>query len=173
MVFPAFDYNNKLLYCTDGFCSIDNSFAAGADKWRYSFDYGGTWSEWALYTETFNTSPGKIHATWEGVHVMVQYWSALSQSAGPTVHADALYIGGERRNPTYLVRGKFNQWGLDAGMTMNLENNDNSDDGWTLAVSTLMPNVLTISSAHDTMASQYPAQRVWIRRLLLRRPKRR
>lgn len=94
---------------------------------------------------------------------MVQYWSALSQSAGPPVHADALYIGGERRNPSYLARGEFNKWGLDAGMTMEFENNDNSDDGWTLAVSTLMPNVLTIPSAHDTMASQYSAQRVWIR----------
>jgi alpha-1,3-glucan synthase len=66
---------------------------------------------------------------------MVQYWSALTQSTSPFVHADALYLGGERRNPSYLVRGEFNRWGLDAGLTMNLENSKNLDDGWTLAVS--------------------------------------
>jgi alpha-1,3-glucan synthase len=162
MVFPASDYNDKLLYCTDeSYCSIDNSFATGADKWRYSFDYGGTWSEWTLYTESLNTTPDILQSTWEGVHIMVQYWSALTQSISPTVHADALYSGGERRNPFYLARGNFNKWGLDAGMTMNLENNNNLDEGWTLAVSPRMPSVLIPFSAHDTMASQYPAQRVW------------
>jgi alpha-1,3-glucan synthase len=136
LVYPASDYNNNLLYCTDrSSCSIDNAFAVGADKWRYSFNYGGNWSDWEDYTTTYNTSDAAtLTGSWDGVHIMIQYWSALTNSAHSIVHADALYIGSQRRNPSYIVRGKFNKWGLDAGLTMNLENN-NDVDGWTLGVS--------------------------------------
>jgi alpha-1,3-glucan synthase len=145
LVFPITDYNNELLYCTDrSFCSIDNSFAAGADKWRYSFDYGASWSGWAPLANSFNISLVEDDPTWEGVHAMVQYWSALTQSTTPIIHADALYIGGERRNPSFLVRGEFNKWGFDTGLTMNLENNNELDEGWTLAVSLPIAHVLTI-----------------------------
>lgn len=163
------DYSSSILECEDELCKLNNA-APGADKLRWSFDYGTSWSDWQAYVDVLTVPWEAPRSTtaWKGIHVMVQYWSSLVSSAQVVVHGDSNYNGPERRNPQFLARGAFNSWGLDKGLTMNLENNG-LDDGWTLAVRIHMQDlqnllliftcVLLIAlTAHDTMASKYTAE---------------
>lgn len=129
------DYSTSIVECEGDLCKLNNA-APGADKLRWSFDYGATWSDWQPYVDVMTVTEKAPRSTaWKGIHVMVQYWSSIVSSAQVIVHGDSDYNGPERRNPQFLARGAFNNWGLDKGLTMNLENNG-LDDGWTLAVRT-------------------------------------
>ena len=131
LVFPGSDYFNGLLDCSPMACTLRH-VAPGADRFRFSFDYGQTWSDWNLYESSTLVNFEAMRMTnpsWQGIHCMVQYWSSLAQSASATVHADANYVGPERRKPRYMIRSSFNKWGLDKGKTV-LMSNGGRMDGW-------------------------------------------
>ena len=96
--------------------------AAGADKLRYSTNWGSSFSDWFDYTgEDITLTPqlwtGTDAQKWNGDHVVVHYWSAMTGSSDHVQHAD---VASEdfppRRWPHAFVEGPWNQWGYDAGL---------------------------------------------------------
>lgn len=136
MVFPdSADYGSDLLVIDGAQCRLHHR-AAGADKFRYSFDYGQTWAPWSVYEDvtTCNRTTSRSQP-WKGAHVLVQYWSRLAGTAYTTVHSDATFTGGQRRVPQYLVRGPFNTWGFDQGVNAKMTNVNGQ---WTFKVSSTL-----------------------------------
>lgn len=123
MVFLDADYSSTLLTESNGVYTINHT-APGADKFRYSADFGQTWAAWATYEDT-TTANATLFADkwWDGHHVEVQYWSDISGSSATLVHGDAGYTG-QRRYPQLIVRGEFNEWGYDAGVAASMDNDD-------------------------------------------------
>ncbi|PYH83359.1 alpha-1,3-glucan synthase [Aspergillus uvarum CBS 121591] len=104
--------------------------APGADKWRYSLDFGATFSDWMTYTG-FNTSipsknfTGPARQAWDGEHIIAQYWSKLAGSSDHWQHGDSQWeYKPPRRFPNLFIEGEFNQFGYDAGYSnkMTLSN---------------------------------------------------
>ena len=95
--------------------------APGADKWRYTLDFGSTYSEWMPYTDGDVTVPpknwtGTKAQAWAGDHIMVQYWNRMAGSSDHFQHGDADWDGKpERRFPNMWLEGEFNQFGYDSG----------------------------------------------------------
>lgn len=57
--------------------------AAGADQFRYSLDWGTTFSPWQTYVEGNTTLDSKNWSgtkeqNWDGKHVIVQYYSSYT-----------------------------------------------------------------------------------------------
>ena len=99
--------------------------AAGADKWRYSLNWGSSWSNWESLNKvnvTLNEQPwaGTKRQKWEGSHVMIQYWSKLLGSSSFIQHGDVDFEH-ERRFPHLFANGPFNQFGFDAGLQNDFE----------------------------------------------------
>ena len=134
MVFPSANYTSNLLYKeADGSLFVSHK-AAGADMFRYSLNFGTTYSDWELYPSGSNPKSkldqkiwsGTELQDWEGEHVIVQYWSRLVGSSDHVQHAD-LDIGTDQRQfPHAFLEGAFNQYGFDRGianqMRMSLNN---------------------------------------------------
>ena len=131
MVFPrTANYSNSLLH--EG--SDKNLYvahkAAGADRFRYSLNWGSTsWSDWQTYTggnTTLQQQPwsGTKAQEWAGKHVMVEYWS---QKTGSSNHQQQGDLAGSnatpRRYPNMFIHGSFNQYGYDAGLAENMQQN--------------------------------------------------
>lgn len=96
--------------------------ASGADKLRYSTNWGSSFSDWMDYTESnITVRPqhwvGTETQRWDGTHVIVHYWSAKTGSSDHVQHAD-LDRGDlpPRRWPHAFVEGSWNQWGYDGGL---------------------------------------------------------
>ena len=103
--------------------------AAGADQFRYSLNFGTTYSAWQAYGNGSNTtlaprvwSGTKLQA-WKGQHVIVQYWSRLTGSSDHVQHADLGMEKGtsSRRFPHFFLHGPFNQYGFDAGLRNEMQ----------------------------------------------------
>lgn len=100
--------------------------AAGADMWRYSLDFGSTWSNWTEYVGG-NTSiqllpwAGTQRQKWSGIHLMAQYWSKVAGSSSVIQHADLDVHTATRRFPHLFAHGQFNQFGYDAGLNDQLQ----------------------------------------------------
>jgi alpha-1,3-glucan synthase len=118
------NYSRALLYedlsSPNGTLSVKPQ-APGADLWRYSLDFGTTFSAWLPYTG-FNVSiPGKNFTgtaaqAWEGEHIITQYWSKLAGSSDHWQHGDTQWeFKPPRRFPNLFIEGDFNQFGFDAG----------------------------------------------------------
>lgn len=124
MVFPlSSNYTKSLLFKNESTDSIYISpRAAGADKFRYSTNWGTSFSQWSVFTSeniTLQQQPwtGTKTQEWEGDHVIVHYWSAKTGSSEHVQHAD-LNRGDlpPRRWPHAFVEGPWNQWGYDSGL---------------------------------------------------------
>ncbi|KAK0624883.1 alpha-1,3-glucan synthase-like protein [Bombardia bombarda] len=124
---PTANYSNTVL-ATDSVGSwYVNHRAPGATKWRYSTNWGSTWSEWLVYKgglqSTEKISPqgwsGARHQAWEGRHIMVQYFSAPLGSSSFIQHGDDYDMG--RRFPHLFLQGPFNKWGYDSGVPNQLK----------------------------------------------------
>ena len=104
--------------------------AAGADLFRYSTNFGSSYSEWMPYTgrnvtiETQSWS-GTDLQKWEGDHLVMTYWSRLAGSADHLQHTD-LEQRAPRRWPHAFVQGQFNQFGFDGGLTGEMTLNDDN-----------------------------------------------
>ncbi len=124
MVFPlSSNYTWSLLHKNGGDGSLYISpRATGADKFRYSTNWGTSFSEWFDYTGANTTVvsqswSGTKDQEWEGDHVVVHYWSDMTGSSEHVQHADldrgSLPL---RRWPHAFVEGAWNQWGYDNGL---------------------------------------------------------
>ncbi|KAF8550287.1 glycoside hydrolase family 13/glycosyltransferase family 5 protein [Imleria badia] len=144
MVFPDSDYDNSAFQHSNGQYSFTHK-AYGADMFRYSGNFGQTWTNWTNW-ENVTTIPSDMVSNpdtwWTGEHIMVQYWSQTAASATAVVHADVNF-NTQRRVPQLLARGPFNQWGYDQGISAVM--NQISDSTWELEIMASWPTYVQIN----------------------------
>jgi len=128
IVFPlSANYSKTLLSRDDDGTLFVSHKAAGANQWRYSLNWGSTWSNWTKYTggrQRLEPQPwsGTSRQAWPGDHVIVQYWSKVLGSSSVVQHGDSSADQPSRRFPHMFSLGRFNQFGYDQGIrnTMTL-----------------------------------------------------
>ncbi|THG99779.1 hypothetical protein EW026_g2645 [Hermanssonia centrifuga] len=144
MVFPHADYNNAAFGYSGGqYTYTHNAF--GADKFRYSWNFGQNWTQWQNWEDTTTLDASLFDSSsnfWTGQHVMVQYWSGIAMSAAVVVHADRGYSK-PRRVPQLLARGPFNQWGFDQGIPAQMDHND--EGKWELEIMATWPTYVQLN----------------------------
>ncbi|KAI7774406.1 hypothetical protein LA080_008800 [Diaporthe eres] len=103
---------------TDGSLTLKHT-APGASWFRYSTNWGSSYSNWTKYepTTVVDLLPweGTKDQEWEGEHVVVQYHSKLLGSSSYEQRGDVDYDGPMRRFPHIWSSGPFNQYGYDSG----------------------------------------------------------
>lgn len=128
MVFPQSLHSDQNAFRKDrttGDLIVTHS-AAGASQWRYSTNWGSSWSPWAKYeggdtTITELSWSGTRLQRWSGHHVMLQYWSQMAGSSDHIQHADADWAGKvPRLFPHFFVQGNYNMFGYDGGLPNRL-----------------------------------------------------
>ncbi|KAL8829517.1 MAG: hypothetical protein Q9191_001968 [Dirinaria sp. TL-2023a] len=128
IVFPrSGNYSESLLHEHGNGSLYISHKAAGADKFRYSTNWGSSWSNWERYTggnstlENQNwTGTGKQR--WDGNHVSVQYWARMAGSSDYIQQGDLNYDL-PRRYPHIFVHGSFNEYGYDSGLASTMHQN--------------------------------------------------
>jgi alpha-1,3-glucan synthase len=124
MVFPwSANYTRNLLHKDP---KTDDLYisprAPGAEKFRYSTNWGSSWSEWADYVGANTTLKpqhwsGTKEQEWEGEHVILNFWSAMTGSSEHIQHADLdRHDLPPRRWPHVYLQGSWNQYGYDGGL---------------------------------------------------------
>lgn len=134
LITPLSNYSTNLLHKSDAGFYIKHS-AAGADQFRYSTDFGSTWSKWTVYeggNTTIDVAPftGTDKQKWKGTHVRVQYFSRLTGSSDYIQEGDYGWDSdGVRRFPHLWFNGPYNQYGYDQGLDSEL-NFDTKTSRW-------------------------------------------
>ena len=122
MLFSSANYSSSLLHQTDNGTLFIQHHAAGADKYRYSTNWGTTFSKWLPYTGGNDTIQelewsGTKQQRWQGKHVRVEYWNRWTGSSDYVQEGDTDWDGkAERRFPHLFFNGPYNQYGYDAGL---------------------------------------------------------
>ncbi|KAG9722764.1 putative alpha 1,3 glucan synthase, partial [Aureobasidium melanogenum] len=121
--------------------------AAGADKWRYSTNWGSTWSDWQNYDGTNSTVKkqpwsGTKSQKWTGDHIVLQYWNRVIGSSTHIQHADANQKQAPRRFPHLFANGAFNQFGFDGGLKNTFKM---ATDGWDFHLMTEWPHQVQVN----------------------------
>ncbi|KAI9836233.1 MAG: hypothetical protein M1819_001570 [Sarea resinae] len=152
MVFPtAANYSTSLLFknTSSGDLWLSHK-AAGADKFRYSTNWGSSYSDWEPYTGANTTiTPQSWNGTstqkWKGDHVMVQYWSRMTGSSDHLQQGDvAGSKGPPRRFPHLYIHGPFNEFGYDAGLPNKMK--QDSEGNWNVNYMTEWPGQFQINA---------------------------
>lgn len=149
LVFPqSANYSRSLLHQADDGSLFISHNAAGATQFRYSLDWGSTYSTWQAYAggnTTLNASrwSGTSAQKWKGEHVIVQYFSSTLGSSDHIQHGDLAESQPARRFPHLFLQGLFNQFGTDVGVdnTMELE----ADGVWSFDLMTEWPDSLQVN----------------------------
>ena len=103
--------------------------AAGADMFRYSTNWGSSWSAWSTYqggniSITHQSWSGTERQAWRGEHIIMQYWSEPAGSSDHIQHADyglPKDSPQSRRFPHLFLHGPFNLYGYDAGIRNSMQ----------------------------------------------------
>ncbi|RMZ91848.1 hypothetical protein DV736_g892, partial [Chaetothyriales sp. CBS 134916] len=150
MVFPeSSNYTRGLLQKDSDKTLFVIPRAAGADKVRYSTNWGTSFSSWESYTgERINIQMQSWSGTkaqeWKGEHVILQYWSAATGSSDHVQHSDLEWSDRPaRRWPHAWVEGDFNQWGFDGGLETHMSQDDLGT--WNYHLFTEWPANITIN----------------------------
>lgn len=135
IIFPATsNYSSSILSKNDDGDLTLTHTALGANWFRYSTNWGSTYSAWQYYENTSTVSElewsGTSDQEWKGTHVIVQYWSKLLGSSSYEVHGDLDWDGASRRFPHLFASGPFNQYGYDAGLDNVISHTDESLWEW-------------------------------------------
>ena len=132
IVFPrSGNYSNSLLFQDSNDQLFLSHKAPGADLFRYSTNWGSSWSDWQAYTGANTTiEPLEWYGTkdqkWTGEHVSVQYWGQLIGSSDHIQQGDLAGTNAvPRRYPHFFIHGSFNQYGYDSGLPSAMEQNQN------------------------------------------------
>ncbi|OCK73844.1 glycosyltransferase family 5 protein [Lepidopterella palustris CBS 459.81] len=151
MVFPRLaNYSQGVLFkdATNGSLFVSHK-ASGSEKWRYSLNWGSSWSEWKNYeggNSTLAQQPwsGTKRQKWRGDHVILQYWSRITGSSDSIQHADANWENKPaRRFPHLFAHGPFNEFGFDGGITNDFQ--QDSKGLWKFHLMTEWPSVLQVN----------------------------
>ena len=133
MVFPSTaNYTAGILRRDQDDSLYFNHTAAGADLWRYSTNFGGTYSSWMPYTGAESLIEpqawsGTEEQAWWGTHVIAQFWSDKTGSSDHVQHTDLENLPAPRRWPHAHLQGDWNQYGYDGGLNDSMTL---SQDGW-------------------------------------------
>lgn len=125
IVFPqSANYSQSLLQKANGSLYISHS-AAGADQFRYSTNWGSSYSAWQSYnggntTITPQAWSGTSAQKWDGEHVIVQYHSSKLGSSDHIQQGDLSSSQTPRRFPHLFVQGQFNSYGADVGVNSKM-----------------------------------------------------
>lgn len=149
LVFPqSANYSRRLLHQADDRSLFISHNAAGADQFRYSLDWGSTYSIWETYaggntTLNANKWTGTSEQKWNGGHVVVQYFSSKLGSSNHVQRGDLLESQPMRRFPHLFLQGQFNDFAIDVGVdnTMRLE----KDGIWAFDLLTEWPDSLEVN----------------------------
>ncbi|VDB82993.1 unnamed protein product [Peniophora sp. CBMAI 1063] len=142
LVFPDADHDNSAWSESDGNFVFTHK-ALGADKFRWSWNFGQNWTTWQSWEDSTTIPSGNFSGNWwDGDHIMVQYWSELAASASHVVHADS-GVKHQRRVPQFLARGPFNSWGFDAGSESTFELK--GDGTWELEFEGVWPSFIELN----------------------------
>ena len=123
--------------------------AAGADSFRYSTNWGSSYSNWTSYVGG-NTSiveqpwTGTNKQAWSGKHIIMQYWSRMTGSSDHIQEADLDDKTTPRRFPHLFWQGPYNQYGFDAGLKNNLIL-DPADSMWKFDFMTEWPTLAQVN----------------------------
>ncbi|KAJ5778652.1 hypothetical protein N7520_001898 [Penicillium odoratum] len=135
MIFSSANYSISLLHqeTTNDTLFIQHH-AAGADKYRYSTNWGSSFSDWKTYAggnDTIERLPwsGTKKQAWDGDHVRVEYWSRLTGSSDYVQEGDANWGSTPRRYPHVFFNGPYNEYGYDGGLD-NVVHLDEVDGHW-------------------------------------------
>ncbi|KAK2600447.1 hypothetical protein N8I77_009977 [Diaporthe amygdali] len=136
------NYSTSLFTKSGSEFFVDHN-AAGASSWRYSTNWGSSWSDWQPYTggkQKVEKLPwkGTSAQAWSKDHVMVQYHSSPLGSSSIIQQGDVAPDSGSRlarrdtttsasRFPHLFVMGGFNQFGFDAGIHNKMSVNGDGD----------------------------------------------
>lgn len=121
MVFPrTANYSGSVLSKDADGLRVSHQ-ASGADQWRYSTNWGSSWSDWQIYdgatvTVAKQKWSGSNRQKWNGDHIILQYWSRTTGSSTHIQHADVDQKQSPRRWPHLFANGVFNQFGFDGGL---------------------------------------------------------
>ncbi|KAL9074388.1 MAG: hypothetical protein Q9157_004415 [Trypethelium eluteriae] len=152
MVFPtSANYSSTLLFqggntkrdSTIGSGSYIAHKAAGANSFRYSTNWGSSWSDWMPYTGGNTTVQdqtwsGTKAQEWSGQHVRVQYWSKTTGSSNHIQEGDLSGSNSPpRRFPHIWLHGPWNQFGYDAGVENTMK--QDTEGKWNLDFLTEWP----------------------------------
>ncbi|KAJ5273854.1 hypothetical protein N7478_008979 [Penicillium angulare] len=135
MVFNSANYSISLLYQhTNNDSLYIKHHSAGADKYRYSTNWGTSFSDWMPYkggNDTIQRLPwsGTKKQEWTGDHVRVEYWSRWTGSSDYVQEGDANWAFGQRRFPHVFFNGPYNEYGYDGGLS-NAAHLDEDDGNW-------------------------------------------
>jgi alpha-1,3-glucan synthase len=105
IVFPrSANYSSELLFKDPSGSLHVAHKASGADQWRYSLNWGSTYSTWQDYhggNSTLQKQPwsGTKRQAWSGDHVIVQYYSKAAGTTSHIIHGDAEKQKTPRRFP--------------------------------------------------------------------------
>ncbi|KAL3418573.1 alpha amylase [Phlyctema vagabunda] len=150
IVFPMLaNYTLGLLHeDTDGALYVSHK-AAGADLFRYSTNWGTTYSEWAAYTGgrsniTKQVWSGTDRQKWTGEHIIMQYYSNFTGSSSYLQHADLDPAQPARRFPHIFAHGPFNLYGYDNGIE-NIFKKNKISGLWEYYFMTEWPGVLQLN----------------------------
>lgn len=133
VVFPLnANYSKSLLTKDDDQLTVHHR-AAGATMWRYSTNWGTTFSNWTTYTggnSTIEKQPwsGTKLQKWNGDHVRVEYYNPLVGQSDIVQQGDASTTTKSRRFPHLFWNGPYNQYGYDAGLANKMS--QTSDNTW-------------------------------------------
>ncbi|KAJ5645806.1 hypothetical protein N7490_002178 [Penicillium lividum] len=126
LITPLSNYSTSLVHKSDDGYYVKHN-AAGADKFRYSANFGSTWSNWTTYeggntNVTIPTFTGTSKQAWKGTHIRVQYHSRLTGSSDYIQEGDYNWReNSTRRFPHLWFNGPFNQYGYDAGLENSMQ----------------------------------------------------
>ncbi|KAL2022124.1 hypothetical protein VTK56DRAFT_5953 [Thermocarpiscus australiensis] len=129
VVWPTMaNYSRSLLDFEGGSWFVQHS-APGATKWRYSTNWGSSWSDWLDYDGsktrqgplTEQSWSGTSLQEWPGKHLMVQYYSKPLGSSAFIQHSDSDDVVFDRRFPHINIHGPYNKWGYDAGLPGSMD----------------------------------------------------
>lgn len=151
MVFPRLaNYSSAVLFKDDKTKDLFVSHkAAGADQWRYSLNWGSSWSDWTAYkggNDTLAKQPwsGTDRQKWKGDHVILQYWNRMTGSSDHIQHGDvASQKHIPRRYPHLFAQGDFNEFGFDGGLKNAFDLD--SDGFWKFHLSTEWPAEIQVN----------------------------
>lgn len=132
MVSTAANYSTSLLQQHDNGTLYIRHRAAGADRYRYSTNWGTSFSDWREYKggeDVIEELPwsGTDKQKWKGNHVRVEYWSKLTGSSSYVQEGD-YGTHHPRRFPHLFFNGPYNQYGYDAGLDNEVK--QDSDGYW-------------------------------------------
>ena len=121
------NYSNSLLFKSSDDKLYISHKAPGADLFRYSTNWGSSWSNWQAYTGANTTVQplewlGTKEQEWTGEHVAVQYWGQMIGSSDHVQQGDLAGTNAiPRRYPHFFIHGAFNQYGYDSGLPSTME----------------------------------------------------